>query len=335
MPLHPKLAKRLMSTARALESAGPKRGDDLFEGGYPSTWAGYIGQANAKEFLQAAVAGAVASRKRLPHVLLKSGYAGVGKSTLPRLIAGELGVGMLELSGKIKVAEARTALKQCEDRDVVFIDEIHQLAGVSGEWLLHLLQDGRLLTGRGSERMPDVTVIGSTTDAQRLPVTVLGRFPIRPVLAPYTDDEAVLIAASLAKRMGFGTRKRPMPPPGDLKALAMAGNNSPRDIAALLTAYATTEHAGGLSVERALQWAQVTWDGLDDLAQTYLRVLVEECEGTASEATLKALLNEPGPLRHTEQLLRQHGFVEITSAGRQLTEEGFKRARQLILEDAG
>ncbi len=333
MPLSEHWKTRLKTTARAMGDQGPKRGDDIFAKGHPRTWDAYVGQEQAKAYLQAAVEGAVATERRLPHILLRSGHAGIGKSTLPRLIAGAMGVGILELSGKIKVAEARTALRQCEDRDIVFIDEIHQLAGTSGEWLLHLLAEGRLLTARGAEQMPDVTVIGSTTDAQRLPVTILGRFKIRPVLAPYTDDEAVLIAASLAKRMGFGTRKLPKPPPGDLKALALAGNNSPRDIEALLTAYETTLYAGGLSVDRALEWAQVTWDGLDDWAQMYLKVLVE-CEGVASEATVKALLNEPGPLRHTEQLLRLRGYLDITSAGRQLTEQGLKRARQLILEEA-
>jgi Holliday junction resolvasome RuvABC ATP-dependent DNA helicase subunit len=333
MPLSQRWKTRLKATALAMGQQGPKRGDDIFAGGYPSSWDAYVGQGQAKEYLQAAVAAAEATGDRLPHVLLRSGHAGIGKSTLPRLIAGQLGVGLLELSGKIKIGDARTALRSCEDRDVVFIDEIHQTAGVAGEWLLHLLQDGRLVTGRGTEQMPNVTVIGATTDAQKLPLTILSRFKIRPTLAPYTDEEAVLIAASLARRMGFGTRKMPMPPPGDLKALAMAGNNSPRDIESLLTAYSTTAYSGGTSVERALQWAQVTWDGLDDIAQMYLKVLVE-CEGTASEATIKALLNEPGPLRHTEQLLRQREYLEITSAGRRLTEQGLLRARQLILEDA-
>jgi Holliday junction DNA helicase RuvB len=337
MPLNDRWKTRLKATARAMSEQGPKRGDDLFKGGYPTTWDGYIGQEQAKAYLQAAVAGAQATGKRLPHILLRSGHAGIGKSTLPRLIAAAMGVGMMQLSGKVKVADARTAIKQCEDGDILFMDEIHQSAGVAGEWLLDLLQDGRLVTGKGAEQMPDITVIGSTTDAQKLPLTILGRFKIRPTLAPYNDDQAVLIAASLAKVMGFGTKKMPMPSPGDLKALAMAGNNSPRDIEALLTAYATTAFEGGRpvqpSIERALEWAQVTWDGLDDLAQMYLKVLVES-EGIASEATIKALLNEPGPLRHTEQLLRQHNYLEIGPTGRTLTNEGLVRARQLILEDA-
>lgn len=338
MPLSEKAREQLRASYRrrkARSAQAPKRGAQIFERDYPRSWKEFIGQEMAREHLQAAVTSAKTRGVRLEHVLLRSGFHGIGKSSLARLIAGQMGAGLVELSGKIKVDEARLALESCEDGDVLFIDEVHQTAGVSGEWLLHLLQDGRLLTARGAEKVADVTVVAATTDAQRLAQTVLSRFPIRPTLAPYTDEEAVLIAKGLAKRLGFGRGGLPAAPDGDLKGIALAGNNSPRDIRALLVTYRDTrEVAGGYDLARALRWMQLTEDGLDDLAQQYLQALVRQ-DGPASIATIRAVLHEPGPLHQTEQLLLTRGFIEISSVGRELTDAGEQRAHRLVLEEIG
>ncbi len=333
--MQPKVILRLRNASLAMESAAkPRRGMEIFEGGYPASWDEFIGQRLARQHLQAAVASAKALGEPLDPILLASGSAGIGKSSLARLVAGQMEAGLRELSGKIKVDEARTALRTMDDGDVLFIDEIHQCAGTQGEWLLHYLQDGRLLTGRGPEKMPQVTIIGATTDAQKLSPAVLSRFRIRPSLVAYTEHEAELIAAGLAKRMGLGS-KLPEAEVGDLKALARAGNRSPREIAALLTAYKQTFHAAQrYDLQMTLAWTQVTEDGLNLTAQRYMLALLD-CGGTGSLAAIAGLMDEPGPLHQTEQLLRSNGFLDVTPAGRTLTEDGLKRARQLTLAMEG
>ncbi len=328
------LAQRLKRAQAAAEVDGPqpRRGAEIFEGDYPCDWSAFVGQERAKEHLQAAISSARARGRRLDHVLIASGMAGVGKTSLARLVAGSMGAGFQELSGTISVDEARPALQVMEPGDVLFIDEIHQVSGVKGEWLLHLLQDGRLLTGRGAEPMPDITVVAATTDPQRLPRTILDRFVIRPTLAPYTDEEAVRITCELAARLGFGSGVIPTPEPGDLLAMARAGNNSPRSIRALLATYRDTRFAGGeYSLDLALTWAGTTRDGLDNTAQEYLLVLAA-CEGQASLATISGQMGEPGPLRHTEALLGMRGYVTIEGRGRKLTTAGVQRVGELMVE---
>lgn len=336
--ISPALQQRIRSGAwNARSSAGPtpKHGEEIFEGDYPHSWEELIGQKAAVAQILAAMRSATMRDKRLDHVLLSSGLHGIGKSSIARLIAWGMGVGFMELSGPVSVDEARVVLRSMEDGDVLFYDEIHQ--AVTGgkskaEWLLHLLQDGRLLTARGSEQAPDITVIGASTDSGRLPLTILSRFPIKPVIEGYTEDEATLIAGQLAKRMGMGTSVLPMPAKKILRQVAVAGNASPRDMRSLLIALRDV-YLGmdqGFDMDQARTWVGVTEDGLTKAAQDYLITLLITFEGRAGAATIASALREPGPLAHTEQTLTTKGYVRITPNGRELTEEGTRRTIALL-----
>lgn len=318
----------------ATEGPTVRRGEEIFSGtDYPRTWADFVGQPGARAYLQATIASAQARGARLDHVLLASGMPGVGKTSLAKLIASEMKVGIVELSGQVGVDEARTALRGMDDGDVLFYDEIHLAmagGGAKAGWLLHLLQDGGLMTPAGFEKMPAVTVVAATTDAQRLPATILGRFMIRPVLEGYTPAESLEITQHLAHRMNLS----PMPDVADLRVVARASNNSPREMRGLLVALRDSYFAGepGYDIDVALSWAGVTRDGLSRLAQDFMVVLLVMCEGKASLATVAGLLNEPGPLGHTEQLLQQAGYLTIEPGGRALTEAGITRTVQLLDE---
>jgi len=314
------------------DGAAPRRGADIFTGGYPATWAELVGQHQAVARLQAAIASAQAENRRLDHVLLASGLPGVGKTTLARLIAGSMGVGFCEVSGPVSVDEARRVLRGMEDRDVLFWDECHQaVQGGKGkaEWALHLLQDGRLLTAAGVEQVADITVVMATTDAQRLPLTVLSRLPIKPVITAPSEGEAIDLVCALAGRMGITI------PDEVVTAVAVASNGSPRDMSALLIA-ARDGHAvdGRWDLNRMLGWCGVTADGLNQLAQEYLMVLLIQCNGMAGQTTIASALSEPGPLHHTEQLLTNKGLIEITPQGRRMTTAGAERTMALLDVDA-
>jgi Holliday junction resolvasome RuvABC ATP-dependent DNA helicase subunit len=172
-------------------------------GDYPLTWDGFIGQEVAKRKLITAARSARMRGDRMEHTLLASGTPGIGKTSLAMLLAAELGGTLKVVSGAIKVNDARIALSELNDGDVLFIDEIHQVfsgSKVAGEWLLHLLQDGVLMGPHGAEAQPKITVTAATTHAGVLPATVLERFTITD-LVPYTDEEAGRIAAALAARV--------------------------------------------------------------------------------------------------------------------------------------
>ena len=313
----------------------PLVGAEIFTGtDYPSTWGAFVGQDRAKAQLKAACYSARREQRRMDHVLLASGVAGIGKTSIAKLIAADLETGIVEVSGQVTIDDVRPILQGMLDNDVLFIDEIHQLVSggkTKAEWLLHLLQDGNLVTKSGVEVMPRVTIIGATTDAQKLPTTILGRFPVKPVLDPYTVDEATLICHNLAARLGFG--KGELPYFDDLAVIAKASNGNPRDMRSLLIALRDTFYASStFDLSMALDWTGVTEDGLNRMCQDYLSTLLVMCEGKAGLATIGSAMGEPGPLKHTEQTLIQKGYVLITPSGREMTESGVERTTRLLKE---
>lgn len=312
----------------------PLVGDAIFEGtDYPRTWDGFVGQERAVAQLRAACFSARYRQQRMDHCLIASGIAGIGKTALAKLIAADLGTGLVEISGKVTVDDVRPILQGMQDNDVLFFDEIHQ--AVSGgaakaEWLLQLLQDGALVTKSGVELLPKITVIAATTDVQKLPTTIIGRFPIKPVLQPYTAAQAEQIAHTVAKKLGFGDL---VPYYDDLSTIAVASNGNPRDMRALLIALRDSYLAyQAYDLDLALDWVGVTKDGLTRVAQDYLIVLLTMFEGRGGEKSIGSALNEPGPLRHTEQLLVQAGYITITPSGREMTEDGVTRTVALLAE---
>ena len=308
-------------------------------GSYPDDWEGFVGQDLAKRQLRVAVESAARRKAPLGHVLLASGTPGIGKTTLALLLVDALGARMKMVSGKVDTNAARITLAQLGDGDVLFIDEMHQL--VSGnrtraEWLLHLLQDGVIMGPRGPEVQPKVTVVGATTEAGRLPETVVGRFPLRPVLQPYTDDEAAIIAIDMATAL-FGP-PLPFPTEQNFRDIARAGSNNPRTISSLVAGLrdlATVDLAGvyddeaGYDLTEPLQWLGLHPDGLTEPAVRYLAVLMDEFQGQAGERALMNRLSEPGGLEHIERLLMDRDLIAKTKQGRVLTKAGIARAREL------
>lgn len=335
------LAARLAGTqyAPTTEGTRPRHGDDIFPAGSTvRSFADFVGQVQAIRLLRATVASARARQQPLDHVLLAAGNAGVGKSTLARILAWEMGVGIVEMTGKLTLDDIRPTLLGMQDGDILFLDEIHTLlaggkAAAEG-WLLTLLADGGLASKeRGFEPMPRITVVGATTDAQKLTDPFLSRFAVQPVLGGYTDAEGVLIAASQARAVGFGTDLLPMPDDKILGIIAGASLNMPRAMRRPLIALRDSflgDDMGQYDVDTALEWVGLTRDGLDTLSQEYLMALVDAAK-PMSERSMQGVLCEP-VLGRTEQRLQSLGFLVIESGGRVATDDGKARARLLGLE---
>lgn len=320
----------------------PKRGEEIFAGmnDYPREWSEFIGQAEAVDRIYAACYSARVEGRRTDHILLASGLHGIGKTSLAKLIAYQLKVGLVELSGAISAEEARPVLRSMQDEDVLFIDEVHLTVAAGkakAEWLLHLLADGRLLTAAGEERMPNITVIAATTDVQKLPQTMISRFPVRPVLVTYTVPEAAAIAARMATKLGFGLLI-PFPSVGVLVQVATAANCEPREVRQVLIALRDSVHTGttppveDFDLGVAMRWCKLTPDGLNQVAQNYLTTLLTTFEGTAGEKVIASAIGEPGGVRHTEQTLVGKGLLVVTGQGRKLTDAGVARTVGLLHE---
>jgi Holliday junction DNA helicase RuvB len=307
-----------------------KRGPDAIfgDGPYPRTLDKFIGQPLAKEQLASAMLSAAKRGAPMEHTLLASGYPGIGKTALAKIVAATLKVGYVEVGGTVTVKDIRPVLHVMQDHDVLFIDEIHRLVSQgkrNAEWLLQLLQDGVLALPTGVERAPRITVIGATTDAQKLPETILGRFPIQPILEPYNAGEAFAICLQTAERLETNvTREQAI-------RVSEAANYNPRAMDRILRAVRNIQVAGLETddiVARALVWTGLSSDGLTAMAQDYL-MLMYGYGGTAGQATMKAALNEIA-IDMTEKLLIQKGFIVVTPRGRELTKLGVSRAQALL-----
>lgn len=311
-----------------------KHGPDAIfgNGPYPHTLAEFIGQSQAKQQIMTAMLSAAEREQPLDHVLLASPYPGIGKTALAKIVAAMLNVGYAEVGGTVTAKDIRPTLHAMGDRDVLFIDEIHRLCSMgkrNAEWLLQLLQDGVLALPTGAESVPRVTVIGATTDRQKLPETILLRFVIQPVLTPYTEVEAVEIAKHTARRLEIVLE------PAAFHQIAAAADYNPRMIGRItrtardIIVAATTDDD---PIETAIKWCGQSNDGLSDQACDYL-MLLYGYGGLAGIATLKAALNEIS-LEHTERVLIQRGYVVVTPKGREMTKLGVQRAEQLMEDNA-
>jgi len=323
--VNPKLLLQLRE--RRAGTYVPRLGEAIFTGSdTPRTWAALIGQREAKAQLQAAVESVLDEDARLPHVLLASGHHGIGKTSIAKILAYDLGVRMLELSGAVTAEQFRAALGVLDDKDVVFWDEFHTAVGGNrnrADYLLSFMLEHALVTPTGREEMPDVTLIAATTDAGRLPETILSRFFLKPLLADYSDLEGRMLVLKLAERMG-------LPRPTDPAPIAMAANNNPRAIQEILLnlkfANVDPSRTPAQALGKAILWSGLSEDGLSKIAREILVVLLASKEHTASKETIAQMLGEPGPLAHHEKQLLQRGLIVIRGQGRTLTSEGEQRA---------
>lgn len=319
-----------------------KRGEEIFEhAGGPRTWDEYVGQKKAKGQLKAAVASARFRNAQVDHILIASGMPGVGKSALARLVAAEFGSGIVETQGSVTQEDAKAILSGMEDGDFWLIDEIHQLV-VGGkskaEWLLPLLQDGVLLSASGEMKMPKVTIIGASTNAAELPEAILSRFMVKPVIEAYTDAEAAQIAGGMSLPI-FRSIGLLAPSQATLEAIAEAANNSPREVKGLLSLLRDAEISGEAErdgngdsdITQTLEWAGRTRDGLDDLAQRFMAILLTTFGGKSGKDNLANVLGESTYPYLTEQILLQKGYLNIDKSGRWLTQAGVERTLEIAL----
>jgi Holliday junction DNA helicase RuvB len=312
--------------------------DGFANGDYPTEWDDFIGQSKAKRQIQLAVDSATIRGKSMDHILIASGTPGIGKTSLALLAAQQMDADINVVSGKIDAGAANMLFADMSDGDVLFIDEAHKMVDggkKDSEWLLHYLQDGILLGAYRQEWVPKVTVIAATTEVGRLPATVVGRFPVRPQLTAYSEEEGALIALSLARKVLDGYAELPTMPNCD--AIAVAGNCNPRSIRQILVTIrdmAVTEMMPfnpvlGYDIDKVLDWHGITADGLDSSMQRYLTTLAKEFNGRVGQRAIEDRLQEPGGLAECERVLVEKHYITKTASGRQITVHGARRATAL------
>src|SRR5438874_3126904 len=199
----------LSPTPRRLVTAERRDDDDAAEGSLrPQRLTEFVGQQQARSNLSVFIEAARARREPLDHVLFV-GPPGLGKTTLAQIVARELGVNFRATSGPViaKVGDLAALLTNLEDRDVLFIDEIHRLNPAVEEILYPAMEDYHidLIIGEGPAArsvridLARFTLVGATTRAGLLTTPLRDRFGIPVRLNFYTKDELELIVTRGAR----------------------------------------------------------------------------------------------------------------------------------------
>lgn len=312
-------------------------------------WDDYIGQGPLKKQIEIYLAASLAEGKKMPHTLLASGMPGVGKTTMARLIAMAMGSSIIELVPPFKSIDTIiNAANMLNDRDVLFIDEIHKLTDGVGsrgaEVLLKILEDGVAYRPDGSVvKLNDITIIGATTDPDKLPEPVIDRFKIQPYFQAYDVSELGRIAIQFTYRHDAEDYIS-----DELAiAIAYACRGIPRIIEKMVEAAKALSLAAGQppTPEQLLAFLEVEPDGLTRTHIHYITAMRQyfgretktgDVEYIVGETAIQQILRETKQgIGRIERFLVERGLVDRTPRGRRLTPAGIQRAEEFIYQGKG
>ncbi|MDY3997037.1 Holliday junction branch migration DNA helicase RuvB [Dorea longicatena] len=295
----------------------------------------YIGQAKAKEMLKIYIEAAKARGEALDHLLFY-GPPGLGKTTLAGIIANEMNVNMKITSGPAieKPGEMAAILNNLQERDVLFVDEIHRLNRQVEEVLYPAMEDYAIdiMIGKGASArsirldLPKFTLVGATTRAGMLTAPLRDRFGVVTRMEYYTVEELKMIILRSAKVLGVGIDEN------GAYAMARRSRGTPRLANRLLKRvrdFAQVKYDGYITEEvadYALDLLDVDKEGLDQTDRGILLAMIGKFGGgPVGLETLAASIGEdPGTIEDVyEPYLLKNGFIQRTPRGRVVTDAAY------------
>jgi Holliday junction DNA helicase RuvB len=307
----------------------------------PRSFSEYVGQDRIKENLKIFIEAAKGRGEALDHVLFY-GPPGLGKTTLANIIASELSTNIRCTSGPAieKQGDLAAILTNLEDRDVLFIDEIHRLSTVIEEVLYPAMEDYNIdiMIGQGPAArsvkldIPRFTLIGATTRAGLLTSPLRDRFGVISRLDFYTMADMEAIVTRSASILGIKIEG------GGAAEIARRSRGTPRIANRLIRRvrdFAEVKADGVISevvAKDALDMLEIDSLGFDKMDRRFLLAIIDSFDGgPVGIETLAASLHEEKDALEDicEPFLIQEGFIQRTPRGRMATRlayEHFERA---------
>lgn len=297
----------------------------------PSTFDEFVGQQKVKNQLSIFLQAARERKEALDHTLFY-GPPGLGKTTLAHLISSDMGSNIRVTTGPVleKPADLAGLLTNLQERDILFIDEIHRLNNTVEEYLYPAMEDYKLdiLIDKGPAArtlkldLARFTLVGATTRAGLLTAPLRSRFGVTLRLDFYQPDDLAHILRRSARILEIEADEE------GIAEIAVRSRGTPRVANRLLRRIRDVAQVRGDGcitgrlAREALELLEIDEHGFDDLDNRLMRTLIEKFRGgPVGLGTLAVSIGEDeGTLEEIcEPYLIRQGFMERTSRGRMAT----------------